>query len=69
MNKHEARHVRTDHLQSAGEVFRIPVWLGVASGVGLVSALLGDGVWDALSWLTILAPVAAVAWAWRGRAR
>ncbi|HYG42447.1 MAG TPA: hypothetical protein VEA17_05955 [Bordetella sp.] len=67
MNRYESRHVRTDHLQSPGEVFRVPIWLGVASTVGLVSALLGDGVWDGLSWVAILAPVAAVVWAWRGR--
>jgi len=68
MNRYESRLVRTDHLQSAREVFRIPVWLGVATAIGLVSALLGDGVWDTLSWLTILAPIAAVFLAWRRRA-
>lgn len=68
MNRNESRLVRTDHLQSPGEVFRIPIWLGVASIVGLVSALLGDDVWDVLSWATILAPIAVVAWTWRRRA-
>ncbi|MBO1111358.1 hypothetical protein [Bordetella petrii] len=68
MNRYESRRVRTDHLQSAREVFRAPVWLGVATAIGLVSALLGDGIWDTLSWLTILAPIAAVFLAWRKRA-
>lgn len=68
MTRHDSRQARTDHLQSAREVFRIPVWLGAASSIGLVSALLGDDVWDALSWLAILAPVAAVILAWRRRA-
>jgi len=68
MNRNESRRVRTDHLQSPGEVFRIPIWLGIASAVGLVSALLGDGIWDVLSWVTILAPITAVALAWRRRA-
>ena len=67
MNRHEPRQVRTDHLQSAGEIFRVPIWLGLASTVGLVSALLGDDVWDVLSWAAILAPMAAVGWAWRRR--
>ncbi|WP_038216699.1 hypothetical protein [Xenophilus azovorans] len=61
------RSPRTAHPQSAGEVFRVPVLLGLATVVGLVSALLGDGPWDALSWLAILAPIAAVALAWRRR--
>lgn len=68
MNRYESRRVRTDHLQSAREVFRVPVVLGAASAIGLVSALLGDDIWDVLSWLTILAPVAAVGLAWRRRA-
>jgi len=68
MNRQESRTVRTDHQQSAGEVFRTPLCLGAATAVGLVSALLGDGVWDALSWLALLAPLAAVAVVWRRRA-
>ncbi len=68
MNKNNAaRGARTEELQSAGEVFRVPIWLGVASVVGLVSALFGDGIWDGLSWVTIFAPIGAVWWAWRGR--
>lgn len=67
MNKYESRYVRTDHQQSPGEVFNVPIWLGVASIVGLVSALLGDDVWDGLSWMAILAPIATVVWAWRRR--
>ena len=63
----DVRGARTENLQSAGEVFRVPIWLGVASVVGLVSALLGDGVWDGVSWLAIFAPVGAVWWAWRRR--
>ncbi|MDR1661089.1 MAG: hypothetical protein LBR95_01470, partial [Azoarcus sp.] len=48
--------------QSLWRVFRWPVLLGVSSFVGLVSALLGDGAWDALSWATLFVPVAVVAW-------
>jgi hypothetical protein len=29
---------------------------------GLLSALLGDGVWDALSWVTLVIPLAVIVW-------
>ena len=51
--------------QPAGAMWRWPIVLGVASAVGLLSALLGDAVWDALSWVGLGAPVAVAAWfAW-----
>jgi len=43
--------------QSLRRVFGVPLVLAVLSAVGLVSALLGDGVWDALSWLALGLPV------------
>ena len=39
-----------------------PIVLGVLTCVGLASALLGDGAWDALSWLTLGVPVAVAGW-------
>ena len=48
-------------------VFRVPLILGIASAVGLISALLADGVWDAVSWVTLAMPLLAVAWACRYR--
>lgn len=43
-----------------------PLVLGVASAVGLVSALVGDGAWDALSWVGLGLPIAACLWyGWR----
>lgn len=48
--------------QSLWHIFRWPVLLGFSSAIGLVSALVGDGVWDALSWATLAAPVAVIAW-------
>jgi len=66
MNKtYESRGVQTERLLSAREVFRVPIWLGIGSVFGLVSALVGDGVRDGVSWAAILMPVAAVWWAWR----
>jgi xanthosine utilization system XapX-like protein len=48
--------------QAAGAIWRWPIVLGVATAVGLLSALLGDAVWDALSWVVLGAPVAVAAW-------
>jgi hypothetical protein len=50
-------------------IFFMPLVLGLSSTVGLVSALLADGVWDGLSWVALGAPVAVVLWAWRYRRR
>ncbi len=51
--------------QSATSTWRWPIVLGLASAVGLLSALLGDAVWDTLSWVGLGAPVAVAAWfAW-----
>ena len=51
---------------SPGTLWRWPVVLAVVTAVGLLSALLGDAAWDALSWLALGAPVLVAAWfAWR----
>ena len=46
--------------RSFGQIFLIPAILALIVAVGLVSALLGDGIWDGLSWVCLLVPVAAV---------
>ena len=43
---------------STSQIFRVPLLIGLVSIVGLASALFGDGVWDALSWIALGAPVA-----------
>ncbi len=43
-------------------IFGVPTLLGVMSAVGLISALLGDDVWDALSWLTLGIPLLVIGW-------
>jgi len=54
--------------QSRLQIWGVPVVIGVLSLVGLVAALLGDGVADALSWLALAVPVGVSAWALRVRA-
>jgi hypothetical protein len=55
--------------RSAFQVFAVPIVLGVLSAVGLVAALLGDNVWDAVSWLTLGLPCVVMAWFWFGAGR
>jgi hypothetical protein len=43
-------------------VWGIPLLLGVLTTLGLVSALLGDGIWDTVSALALGVPVLAGAW-------
>ncbi len=45
-------------------VFRWPAMLAVVTGVGLASALLGNGFADVLSWLLLgsLLVVVSIAW-------
>lgn len=48
---------------SVWRIFAIPTVLFALSLFGLIAALLGDGIWDLMGWLGLLAPVAATAWA------
>lgn len=43
--------------QPFGPIWTAPIVLGVLTIVGLISALVGDGVWDALSAVTLGAVV------------
>ena len=49
---------------SLRQVFAPPLAIAVLSTVGLVSALVGDDIWDALSWLTLAIPVAVILYCW-----
>lgn len=53
--------------QSVGAIFAIPFLIALVSGIGLVSAMTGDGWRDALSWAGLMVPVVAVGWAVRAR--
>ncbi|WP_339510077.1 hypothetical protein [Pseudomonas sp. RL_15y_Pfl2_60] len=43
-------------------IFRWPLLLGLLSLFGLVSALVGDEVYDLLSWLSLGLPLLLVGW-------
>ena len=44
------------------QVFAVPALLAGISLIGLLSALVADGVWDALSWLALGGVVAVALW-------
>lgn len=43
--------------QTNSQIFSIPIVLGVLSVIGLISALVGDGLWDGVSWVTLAVPI------------
>lgn len=48
-------------------IFRWPLLIGLLAALGLLSALLGDGLYDVVSWLALGLPLVVVAAirAWR----
>jgi hypothetical protein len=61
---------RTRPRYAARQIFAAPIVLGLLSGVGLVTALVGDGPWDAVSWLGLGLPVVVCVWyGWLRKAR
>lgn len=58
---------KRDH--TPGRIFALPLLIAVLSLVGLIAALLGDGVMHGVAWLGLTAPVAAAGWAMRKRRR
>jgi hypothetical protein len=51
-------------------IFRWPLLIGLLAALGLLSALLGDGLYDVVSWLALGLPLVVVVGvrAWRKRA-
>jgi hypothetical protein len=48
-----------------GRVWPVPIALGILTCIGLVAALVADGIWDVVSWIALAIAPAAVAWfAW-----
>lgn len=50
-------------------VFGIPMVIGLVTTVGLIAALLDDGLVDAVSWAALSVPVLTAVWSWRKRKR
>ena len=46
--------------RSFRQIFGVPILLAIVTAAGLLSALLGDGVWNALSWFALSIPVAMI---------
>jgi hypothetical protein len=47
--------------QTVSQILMIPALLAVLSAGGLIFALVDDGIWDALSWVTLSIPIALLA--------
>jgi uncharacterized membrane protein len=47
--------------RSTARIFSVPAIIALIVAFGLISALLGDGIWDAASWIALAVPLAAVA--------
>ncbi|MCL4244087.1 MAG: hypothetical protein KJ002_03005 [Candidatus Dadabacteria bacterium] len=45
-------------------VFGKPIILALISMAGLIAALVGDGVWDVVSWIALGYIVAVTVWYW-----
>ena len=43
--------------KTIGQIFGIPLLSALLSAIGLVSALVGDGIWDSVSWVMLLFPI------------
>lgn len=50
-------------------IFGIPAVIALVTAAGLVTALLDDGLVDALSWAALSVPVLVAARSWRNRER
>jgi hypothetical protein len=48
--------------RTRAQIWTMPILLAILTVIGLVAALLGDGVWDMVSAVTLGAPVAVGAW-------
>lgn len=54
--------------RSLTQIFAAPLVIAIVSTVGLISALVGDGWWDALSWAALGLPVLLyLLFVWRRR--
>jgi hypothetical protein len=43
--------------RTLGQIFALPILIGMVSTMGLIAALVGDGWWDCLSWFSLSLPI------------
>ncbi len=48
--------------QPLAVILRLPAAIAAVTAAGLVCALVGDGLWDAVSWVALAIPIAVAAW-------
>lgn len=46
----------------SSNVFTWPIALAILGVIGLASALVGDDLWDALSWIALGVPILIIIW-------
>lgn len=51
-------------MKTARQIWGAPIALGLITIVGLLSALLGDGIWDLVSVAALAVPILVIAWYW-----
>lgn len=59
MNAEDSRKRR----RASGSTFAMPVAIAFISLVGLIAALVGDGIFNMLSWIALAAVNGVIAWA------
>jgi hypothetical protein len=50
---------KTFRQRTLAQIFYLPAIFAAVTIVGLLSALFGDGAWDALSWVALACPIVA----------
>ncbi|WP_420135338.1 hypothetical protein [Rhodopseudomonas sp.] len=49
---------------TTAQIFAAPLAIGIITALGLTTALLGDGLWDWMSWIALSLPVAVAMVYW-----
>lgn len=50
---------------TTAQIFAAPLAIGAVTALGLTTALLGDGLWDWMSWIALALPVVVAVVYWR----
>ncbi|MCP9626091.1 hypothetical protein NML43_03190 [Rhodopseudomonas palustris] len=54
---------------TTAQIFAAPLAIAIITALGLTTALLGDGLWDWMSWIALALPVAVAVGYWQLSAR